>query len=435
MNHENKNILIIGGGLTGLTAAYNLVNKGYKITILEKSGNLGGLAAGFKIHGESIEKAYHHFFESDNYLINFLKQLDLEKHIEWKDSSIGLYYNKKLYPFGGATDLLKFNPLSIFQRLRTGIVIFYLSKFKFAKNSDKVKAYSWLQFWSGKKSYEVIWKPLLKGKFHEYYKEIALPWLWARFFTRASSRNLLEKEQLGYIEGGFQIFIDRLVQVLLNLGVEINMNSSIERIYNQEEQVLVEINGEVKVFDKVIATVPSNVFLNLVENLDEKYSNKLKKVEYLGAISLVFSSSQKISDYYWNNINDLNSPFLAFINHTNLISKERYDGKYIYYLGKYVPNDSVELSKNDATIISEWFSYLKKIFPEFEENQVIEKHIFKFKNAQHIVTTSYKENIPEYETPLKNIYLSNFSQIYPEDRGTNFAVREGEKIAKLVVSS
>jgi hypothetical protein len=72
------------------------------------------------------------------------------------------------------------------------------------------------------------------------------------------------------------------------------------------------------------------------------------------------------------------------------------------------------------------------VFPDFDAHKVREKHFFRFANAQHIVEGNYVKKIPGTKTPLANVYLSNFSQIYPEDRGTNYAVREGEKVAELI---
>ena len=171
------------------------------------------------------------------------------------------------------------------------------------------------------------------------------------------------------------------------------------------------------------------------EGLDD-YSRKLRSIGYLGAVCLVFTSEQSLGDIYWVNVNEPGAPFLVFIQHTNLATPDFYRGKHAYYIGAYLPTDGKIYSMTDEELTQLWFDYLAKMFPQFDVKRVQEKQILfsGFRAAQHIVDTQYEGKIPGYKTPLPGVYLSNFSQIFPEDRGTNFAVREGEKIAALVRS-
>jgi protoporphyrinogen oxidase len=162
------------------------------------------------------------------------------------------------------------------------------------------------------------------------------------------------------------------------------------------------------------------------------YAAKLRSIEYLGAACLVFTSDQDLGDCYWVNVNEPGAPFLVFLNHTRLVDKSFYGGKGVYYIGAYLAPGGKTFSLPDDELMNNWFDYLPKLFPEFDARRVEEKHLFRFRAAQHIVDTDYEAKIPAYQTPLPGVFLANFSQIFPEDRGTNFAVREGEKIAALV---
>lgn len=395
MDLEKKKIAIIGGGLTGLVAGYELSKKGYKVTIFEKEDFLGGLASGFKINGTNLEKVYHHIFKTDKEIIGLIKELGLQSRLKWHESSIGLYYGQKLYPFVTPMNLLKFEPLNLIDKLRTGLVALYLQKTKNWKKFEKVTAYEWMKKYCGDKAFKVIWKPLLKGKFHDYYKKVSMAWLWARIHTRGNSKEKVE--MLGYIEGGFEQIIKRLEEKILKNNGKIKLNT------------------EIKGFDK------SNPYKKIIDTTPNK------NIDYLGAVNVVFSSKQSLSKYYWHNINDLNSPFLAFIQHTNLVDKKSYKNEHIYYLGTYIPQDHKYFSADEKEIYKEFFDYLQKIFPKFDKKQITSKFIFKFKNAQHIVTKNYE--IENYKVK-DNLYRANFSQIYPEDRGMNFAVKEGRKIIK-----
>lgn len=384
-------IAIVGAGLTGLVAGYRLSQKGHKVTIFEKSDDIGGLMGGFEINGTSIEKAYHHIFETDKYIVDLAKELGLQSRLKWHEDKVGLYYEGRVYPFMGVMDLIRFKPLSLLSKIRLGLVKIWLQiDNKWQKYEDQL-AYEWMRKWCGEEAYKVIWEPLLRGKFHEKYKEVSMAWLWARIHTRGDSK-------LGYFEGGFKIIADKLAAGVVEKGGEIKMNYQ-----------LGIRNEELKEFDKVLFTGPS------------------KEVEYLGAVVGVFTSSQSLSKYYWHNINDVHSPFLAFIQHTNLVDKKQYGGKEVYYLGTYVPHEHRFFEMKEEEVLKEFLDYLKKVFPKFDKKMVEQKWLFRFKNAQHIVTKKFKTPNSKIKT---NVYQANFAMIYPEDRGTNFAVREGERAAR-----
>lgn len=430
-------IAIIGGGYTGLTAAYELSKNGnHEISIFEASSDLGGLAGGLKMHGQNIEKVYHHIFSSDKEIIDLANEIGVGKKLKWYPSSVCIYFNNQIQPFVGALDLLKLKGISLISKIKTGLAMFYLSKVKNGLKYEKISAAEWMKKHCGKSAFKVIWEPLLKGKFDKYWQDISMTWLWARLHIRANSRkNLLDKEMLGYFEGGFDVFTNALIHKIQEKNVKIETNSKVLEILPQENGSLkIQINDKIEQFDKVIFTIPSNNFADILEKTvkNEQYIQKLRSINYLGAHCYIFSSKQDLSKYYWHNINDLDKKFLVFIQHTNLINKQNYENHHIYYLGKYLPHDHKYFEMDSGEILGEWFTDLQKIFPDFDEKQIVQSHYFKFKNAQHIVDQGYREKIPEYKTPVKNVFLANFSQIYPQDRGTNYAVSEGRKIAKII---
>lgn len=393
---KKKSAAIVGAGIGGLTVGYELSKKGYAVTVFEKEKEIGGLLSSFKMEGENLEKTYHHIFKTDKDMISLITELGLQDKLKWHKSSVGLFYNKKMYPFLGSIDLLKFKELDLISKFRLGMVYLFL---KFDKNFEKyenILATDWMEKWAGKKAYKVIWEPLLKGKFHQYYEQISMAWLWARIHTRGGSVDEKGNEVLGYMDGGFGQIINKLAK---NLKIQTLRPAG------------TSLDKEASKFDLVIDTRPS------------------KEVEYLGAVDVVFSSKQNLSNYYWHNINDLNSPFLAFIQHTNLVDKKNYHNKHIYYLGTYVPQNHKYFESSDKEIEKEFLDYLKNIFSEFDKKQIEEIKVFKFKNAQHIVTKNYKT--PDYKIG-KNLYQLNFAQIYPEDRGINFAVKEARKLVKTI---
>jgi protoporphyrinogen oxidase len=430
-----KRIGIIGGGVTGLVAAYRLAKSGYAVTIYESNPTVGGLASGFTINGGSLERAYHHLFTTDEDIISLVDELGLSDKLTWNESSMAISSKSTLHPFNGVFDLLRFSPLRFADRLRMGLVLFYLQKTANWEKFTTITAQEWMRKWCGDRAYEVIWKPLLIGKFHNYFDKVSMAWLWARIHTRGNSRkSLFEKEKLGYFKGGFQVLINTLVDEITKLGGSIYTSCGVKRIQGGSD-IYIELDSKREHFDSVIATVPSHIFGKLIaenDTITASYLDSLNSISYLGAVCYIFSSKQSLSNFYWHTVIDSDSPFIVFVQHTNFAPAADYGNEHVYYIGTYLPHDHRYFSLTDEEIISEFSRYLPRLFSEFNSTQITSQHVFKFKNAQHVVDIGYSDKIPPYQSLVKGVYLANFSQVFPEDRGTNFSVREGNKIAELV---
>ena len=428
-----RKILIIGGGFTGLTAAWKLSREpDFSITLVESASHLGGLAAGFPLLGTSLEKTYHHLFLTDTYILELVRDLGLNDKLVWCESSVGIFRDGCIYPFMSPTDLVRFRPCSLSGRLRMGFTALYLKHKKDWRGLASRRAHEWMAQMCGRSAMETVWTPLLKGKFDRYYDSVSMAWLWARIHIRANSRGTDGgREKLGYFRGGFSVVTSALENEIRGRGVAIQTGATVEKISGEHAAV---INGETVPFDDCIFTGPSPAFARLLpagESLND-YTAKLRSIEYVGAICLVFTSDQNLGDFYWVNVNEPDAPFLVFLNHTRLVDKSHYRDKHVYYIGAYLPPDGKVFSLPDDELAKLWFGYLPKLFPGFDARRVDERHVFRFRAAQHIADTHYEEKIPDYRAPLPGVFLANFSQVFPEDRGTNFAVHEGLKIAEMV---
>lgn len=435
---SGRHILVIGGGFTGLSAAKELLDSGAEVTLVESSDELGGLAASFQVGGEHLEKAYHHIFKTDTDIIDLIEAVGGSDDLEWLDSSVAVYRDKKLWSFKNPLDLLRFKPCSLMGRLRMGAAVLYLKHLKRWEKLSDVTALAWMRKICGKSAVEVVWQPLLKGKFSRHFDSVSMAWLWARLHVRANSREAKgEGEKLGYIKGGFSRLVGKIEKFLEQKGVNFIKGTKVDSIESIERgKVCVGLDGVKHEFDQVLATVSNRIFSYFVrEQSLEDYKSKLEAIEYLGAMCLVFTSDQKLGDYYWVNVNEDHAEFLVFIRHTKLVDSERYGGKEVYYVGKYCEQDMGEFLRPDDDVKENWYSYVGQMFPEFDAEQVSDEFLFRFRDAQHIVKCDYGSRIVDYSTPLDGVYLANFTQIYPEDRGTNYAVREGTKVAKLMVEN
>ena len=436
-----KKVAVIGAGFTGIAAAYRLVKAGIEVTLYEKESSIGGLAGGFSMNGMPLEKAYHFLYKTDSHILGLAEEVGVREKLVFHKSSIVSYDHGKFYPFMTPGDLLKFTPLPFLDRIRTGVVALYLSKLTNWKPLSKVTAYDWLRKWAGKAATEVIWEPLLRGKFNKYYQQVSMSWLWRRIQIRALSKEPGEStERLGYFKGGFMTLVNAIELGIRCSGGTVLLGQSIDAIESDAggNGATLVVSGERRRYDAIIATTPSNVFAKLIEkdaSVPAEYLSRLRRIDYLGAIVMVFVSDQRLTEYYWHNINDPDVPFLVFLSTSELVGSEAFGGKHVYYIGAYVPDDHEYFSRDAASVMSEWKDALKKMFPTFDGSLIADERLFRFRNAQHIVGTEYDGKIVPYESPIKNVYISNFSQIYPDDRGTNYAVEEGNKVSSLVLKS
>jgi len=409
-------IAIVGAGFTGLAAAYKLSVK-HDVTVFEKDDKVGGLAVGFKMPGWewSLEKHYHHWFTNDYYILNIARELGLEKELLFPPSLTSIYYGHEIYPFNSPSQILNFSPLPLPDRVRLGIVSAFLKGlFKtWALNLERTTADAWLQKYYGKKTYEVVWKPLLYGKFGPFAKQVNMAWFWARIKKRTL--------KLGYIKGGYQFLAEKIAENIRKKGGKILLNTS----FNPKES-----SG----FDKVIMTAPSSIFTKIYPALPQGYKNKLNNIPHLHALNLLLITKERFLDKtYWLNINEEKFPFISVVEHTNFIDPKYYGGNHLIYVGNYLPDNHPYLKMTKEQLFQTYLPYLKKINPSFNfQFSIFNFQMFSAPNAQPVFGINYSKDKPSFQTPVPNVYLANLDMVYPWDRGTNYAIEMGYKVAEFI---
>ncbi|MFC1935864.1 NAD(P)/FAD-dependent oxidoreductase [Chloroflexota bacterium] len=429
---------IIGGGVGGLSAAYELSKLGHQVALYERAPFLGGLSSTFEVSGGRLERFYHHLFLSDSTLIGLLHELGLGDRLIWEDSKVGFFHQGRVYPFSTPMDLLRFTPVSFIDRVRMGLVTLYLQRVKNWQKFEGTTAAAFMRKLAGRRNYEVLWEPMLKGKFTVYHDQIGMPWLWSKFATRVSSRDRAFKEKLGYIRGSWGILIDALERRIREIGGEVYTSTSVTRILTEGGKVTgLAIEGpegqrSQHPFDLVIATIPSFALPRLVD-LPEEYAAKLKVVEYEGAIAVIWVLKRSLSPIYWLNVADPDIPFLLVLEQTNLVAPSEYGGKHIVYTADYVTQDDRRWPMETREIVRDYIPHLKNINPAFDESWIETYYLHKEPAAQPIVKVNYLERMPSTRTPVKGLWLAAMSQVYPEDRGTNYSIRLAIQVARQAV--
>ncbi len=434
---------IIGAGFSGLSAAFNLVQSGHEVTVFEKDGIPGGLALGFKEKewNWTLEKHYHHWFTNDKFILNLAKEIGHKVIIRRPKTSV--YVDEKIYQFDSSIKVLLFPKLSVIDKLRMGLIVGLLRYNPIWKPLEKINATTFLPKMMGTRGYKMIWEPLFKNKFGPYAKDISLAWFWARIVKRTTS--------LAYPEGGFLEFANHIVDVIKQKGGKVYFNTEIIELSSNGLPRSKAGKPQIKVsspasqqggqqsavssqqFDAVIVTLPSFLFFKIAPQLPDSYKNKFTKLKGLGATNLVLRLSKPFFNdgTYWLNVCDPSSPIMAIVEHTNFMDKKNYNNQHLVYLGNYLSVDSKRFAMGKEEVLKLFDPFLKKINANYKKN-LIDYELFKVPFAQPIIPTNYSKMIPPFKTPLKNVYLANIEQVYPWDRGTNYAVELGQKIANII---
>lgn len=428
---------IIGSGYSGLTIAKELEENGQEVTIFEKNDYVGGMVDTVEICGTRLEKYYRHIFKSDREAIKLIKEMGLENELIWPATKMGYLTNKRAYLFGTPISLLKYKPLKLIQKLRFGFNVIHIKLINDYKKLEKVTAEKWLKDRIGDKVYSQVWEPLLISKFGEKKDQISMAWLWGKIKLRSTS-STPEGEQLGYIKGSYQKLTDNFYKYLLNKNVDIKLETSVKEVIKDNDKYIVKYTRnekeEKEEFDVIVSTIDYKDFEKLFDKyMNEEEKQKIQKVNYTSARTMMIVANKSFSPFYWLNIGDNDIPFGGIIEHTNFIDKSNYDNNHILYISNYMTEDNKLYNVSKEELLKEYMKSLTKINKEFTMENVKEYHVYDEKYAQPIIECNYSNYIMEDKLKNENIYLCTMPQIYPEDRGMNYAIKLGSKVANEVL--
>lgn len=427
-----KSLIVVGGGITGLTIAYIASKADYKVTVLESSKEFGGLLNTFDIAENKLEFYYHHFFTHDKEIHWLIKELGLTKNLFYKKTSMGVYRGGNIFKFNGILDLIRFKPISIFGKFRFVATSLFIGKFADWKKYESISTLEWFNKYAGEKVTNSLWKPLLDIKFGSFSNKVPLSWMIGRLKQRLSSRKKGE-ERLGYLDGSLNILLTRLIDELKASGVKLINKSNVENLIVENRVLKGVISGKAKyIANKTIFTIPSIYLVDLIRPYNYKLANDINRIEYFGAVCVILELKERFSDIYWLNIADDGYPFGGIIEHTNFISPEKYQGKHIIYLSRYFAKDEdiASISKEDITKLM--IPYLKKISNKFQESNIEKIHVFKTRTAAPVCDLNFSHKIINVKTEIKNLFISSMMHVYPDERSVNNSIRIAANTCKVM---
>ena len=450
-------VAVIGAGVAGLTAAHRLSQIGHACDVYERWPGLGGQAATLEVGGGvRIERYYHHLFMTDRHIQALYRELGMPDELEWRPSSVAMFSGGRTHPFTTPLDLLRYPPLSLGSRLRMGAAVLMLQRRHRVEPFELITARAWIQRYMGREVWEKVWGPLLRAKFGERADAIAMAWLWSKLTLRRELKGSdARQELLGYPRTSFESIFTALASAISAAGGRVLIDRAVARLERSSDGFLVHVGapgsfrrghdpsrfetlGDPERYDAVIATVPSDVFLDLLDDgivarMRADYKRRVRASEYHTALCLVLELERSMTSFYWTNVIDPGLPFCGLVEHTNFVDPERYGGRRFAYVANYVASDDELLELSPDELLTAYEPGLRRLNPGFSREWVRDRWLFREPHAQPIVTIGYRDRMPALDTGIPGLVLANTTQIYPEDRGTNYSVRLGwDAVAMLL---
>ncbi len=481
-NNVNKkqNIAIVGTGFLGMTLAMRLADAGANVTLFESASEIGGLASVWEIGDTVWDKHYHVTLASDRHTRALIEELGLGEDFRWVETKTGFYTDGELVSMSDTMEFLKFPPLDLISKLRLGWTIFYASRVKNWRRLEKINVEKWLTRLSGRKTFEKIWKPLLKAKLGEAYKETAASFIWASIQRMYSARRSgMKREMFGYVRGGYARVLKRFGEVLLEKGVEIRLDArvdSIERLASGKirvDTVAARRNRDVKPkvvrqktkyaafqaaavapgfsgaflsepnvaagsvvafpetgttghYDKVILTCPSNRAAKMLGQLDPNEREMLENIRYQGIVCASVIMRCSLSKYYVTNITD-DTPFTGIIEMTAIVDKKEFNGDALVYLPRYVAPDDELFDKSDEEIERIFLKGLESMYPHFRRKDVVAFKISRVRQVFPVPVVNYSSGLPDMRSSVDGVYIVNSSHIVNGTLNINETVAQAEK--------
>jgi len=415
-------IVILGAGAMGLAAAYHAAKAGHSVEVLEAGSDAGGMAAHFDFDGVSIERFYHFVCTSDAPTFALMEEIGLGDRMRWTATTMGHFAEGKLHPWGNPVALLQYGGLSLVARFRYGVLAFVSTRRERWDALETQSAKEWITRWAGREAYEKMWAPLFKLKFYEYADNVSAAWIWTRVKRIGRSRKSLFEEKLGYIEGGSQTLVDRLVERIEGLGGTIKLSTPALRVVTEAGRVTgVEASDGFHSADAVISTVPTPLVSAMVPDLPDDWKAKYDAIENIGVCCLIFKLKRAVTPHFWVNITEPDIPVPGIIEFSNL--RPLPGGEHIVYVPYYMPVTNERFGWADEALLDEAFAALQRLNPSLTAADVLGRKVARLRHAQPICEPGFAAKIPPVQTPIAGLQIADTCFYYPEDRGISESVR------------
>jgi protoporphyrinogen oxidase len=403
---------VVGGGALGLTLAHRLAQAGKKVTVLEAANHVGGLADGWRIGDIVWDRHYHVVLLSDLHTRGLLDDLGLGDSLRWSTTKTDFFADGRFYPLNNAFDFLRFPVLPLIDKVRLAATILYASRLTDGLALERIPVTDWLVRLSGRRTFEKIWRPLLRAKLGDNYKRASAAFIWAvvrRLY--AARRSGMKTELFGYIEGGYGRVFERFVDLLDRDGVRCVTKCRVESIERTGSRLRVRSNLEEEHYDNVVVTAAAPVADRMCVGLSEPERARLRGVLYQGVVCASVLLRQPLNGCYITYITDETIPYTAVIEMSALVDRDQLGGHSLVYLPCYVDSQDPLFEEPDETIEARFTEALLAMYPGLTREDILAFRISRVRHVLAISTLHYSSKLPPMSTSVPGLHIVNSAHI------------------------
>jgi protoporphyrinogen oxidase len=428
---------IVGGGIMGISLGYFLALKGVQVDVFEASGNIGGLAGSVVLEdGTAIDRFYHAIMSSDSHLIALCAELGVMDQLRFRETRMGFYYHGSVISMSNMVELLRFPPLGWTDRLRLGLTVLYAQLVRDWHRLEGISLEDWLVRLSGRRTYQEIWRPMLKAKFDGVFDQTPATFIWARLVrTRSARAGLGQKEKAGHLVGGYATLLKSMAEQIAARGGRIWLNRPVREIMIAAGQARgLRFENETRPYDAVVSTLQVPVFRRLLPGAHAGYLAQLDKAAYFGIVAAVLVMDRPLTGFWTLNIADDRIPFTGVIETTTYIDPKDVGGHHLVYLPKYTAPGSELQQLTDEEIRALWLTHLQAMFPDFDRESIQYLLVYRERYVEQVHKLNSMQEIPAIRTPIENLYLATTAQIYPGLSSGETVTRHARLAADLMLN-
>ena len=427
---------IVGGGMLGMTLAHRLGGQGRHVTLFEAAPQMGGLASAWRLGDLVWDRHYHVTLLSDTDLRRLLAELDLDREIEWAETRTGVFAQGAMHSVSNTWELLRFPVLGFTDVLRLGATILGASRIRDWQSLEQISVSDWLVKWSGRRTYERFWLPLLRSKLGDAYADTSAAFIWATIQRLyAARRSGMKKEMFGAVRGGYAHVLERFSQHLAKAGVDCRLEAPVQRVEPSAGGVRVARTTGSEEFDNVVVTAAAPIAARLCAGLSDDEMQRLRGVRYLGIVCASVLLREPLAGYYVTNLLDDGLPFTGVIEMSALVPPARFGGRGLVYLPRYLAPDDAFMDLPDADVKARFLEGLGRVYPTVRAEDVLAFEISRVRHVMPLPTLGYSTRVPPQTTSVPGLHLVNSSHIVNGTLNVNETVRLAERAASRFLAS
>jgi protoporphyrinogen oxidase len=331
-----------------------------------------------------------------------------------------------------ALDFLRFPPLSLIDKARLAATIVAAAQIRNGAAMEEETAVDWLTRWSGRRTVEQIWLPLLRSKLGANAERASAAFIWAiiqRMYGARSSSN--KQEAMGYVLGGYDTIVKSLIAGVTRGGLELRSSARVRTVTTTASGATVTLDsGEVLTCDDVVMTIPCGAIASVCPGLREEESARLRRVTYQGVICPSYLLRRPLKGFYVTNITDPSIPFTGVIETTALVD-HRSLGGHLVYLPRYLAQDDPRWHDDDALVADECFAALQRMIPGLSADDVIARRVARARDVLAVSTLRYSTELkPLLRTSQPRLFVVNSAQIAHGTLNVDETVHLAERSAR-----